>query len=73
MPKKNQLSMLDRWALDEEMFPGNPLGLEKLEGLWVSYYDNGQKKEEGVYKNGREVGKWTFYNGDGSVKEVKEY
>ena len=67
------MSMLERWAYDEEHYMDNLLGLEKAEGPWVSYYDNGQKKEEGMYKNGFEVGKWTFYNEDGSVKEVKEH
>ncbi len=67
------LSMLERWKIDEEMFPGNPLGLVKAEGPWVSYYDNGMKKIEGQYKNGREVGKWVYYNEDGSVKETKEF
>jgi len=67
------MSMLERWAYDEEHYMDNLLGLEKAEGPWVSYYDNGQKKEEGMYNNGREVGKWTFYNEDGSVKKIKEY
>ena len=51
------MSMLERWAYDEEHYMDNLLGLEKAEGPWVSYYDNGQKKEEGMYKNGYEVGK----------------
>ena len=43
------------------------------DGLWTYWYENGNKKEEGTYEYyGRRVGKWTFYNEDGSVKEVKE-
>ena len=34
--KKNKpLSILERWGMDEKMFPGNPLGLEKAESPWV--------------------------------------
>ncbi len=28
---------------------------------------------EGAYKDDKRDGKWTFYNEDGSVKEVKEF
>tara|TARA_B110000444_G_C18701923_1_gene529378 strand:+ start:92 stop:232 length:141 start_codon:yes stop_codon:yes gene_type:complete len=42
-------------------------------GPWVSYYDNGNKKIEGQFENGREVGRWTYYNEDGSVNKIKEY
>ena len=72
--KKNKpMSMLDRWAYDEEHYMDNLFGFEKLEGPWVSYYDNGQKKEEGMYKDGFEVGKWIYYNEDGSIKEIKKF
>tara|TARA_Y100000591_G_C21771353_1_gene665743 strand:- start:704 stop:925 length:222 start_codon:yes stop_codon:yes gene_type:complete len=73
MAKEKQLSMLERWAIDEEMYPDNILGMEKAEGPWVSYYGNGNKKIEGQFENGREVGRWTYYNEDGSVKKIKEY
>ena len=34
--KKNKpMSMLERWGMDEKMFPGNPLGLGKAESPWV--------------------------------------
>ena len=34
--KKNKpLSILERWGMDEKMFLGNPLGLEKVESPWV--------------------------------------
>lgn len=68
-----QFSMLERWAIDEAMYPGNPLGMEKAEGPWISYYDNGQKKIEGAFKNGREFGKWTYFNPDGSIKKIENY
>jgi antitoxin component YwqK of YwqJK toxin-antitoxin module len=43
------------------------------DGIWTEWYVNGRKKKEGNYKNGDQVGKWTIYNEDGSVKLVKEY
>ena len=67
------MSMLERWAYDEEHYMDNLFGLEKAEGPWVSYYANGIKKIEGQFENGREIGKWTFYNKDGSIKEIKKY
>ena len=39
----------------------------------IEYYPNGNKKEEGNYKDGKQVGNWTWYNEDGSLKKVKEY
>ena len=45
----------------------------KEDGFWTVWYENGKKKAEGNYKNGDQVGKWTIYNEDGSVKFVKEF
>ena len=64
-PKKG--SIYDRWRIDSEEEP-----LEPMNGVLTSYYENGQKKEEGMVDNGTPVGKWTYYNEDGSVKEVKD-
>ena len=36
--------MLERWAIDEDIYPENILGWEKAEGPCISYYENGQKK-----------------------------
>ena len=66
------MSMFERWAYDEEHYMDNLLGLEKAEGPWVSYYDNGQKKEEGNYNDGKQVGKWIYYNSDGSIEKTEE-
>ena len=38
-----------------------------------TYYENGQIKREGNIKDDELDGKWTWYNKDGSVKEVVEY
>ena len=41
----------------------------KKDGLWTDWYEDGQKKMEGTYKDGRLVGKRTDYNRDGSVRK----
>ena len=41
--------------------------------LLTSWYENGQMKREETYKDGYRVGKWTYYNEDGSVNEVVEH
>ena len=46
-------------------------GLEKVK--YEQYYKNGQKIEEVTFKDDKQVGKWTYYNIDGSVRGVIEY
>jgi hypothetical protein len=46
-------------------------GLEN--GPVVSYYESGVKEKEGQKRFGQPVGNWTYYNADGSVKEVIDY
>jgi antitoxin component YwqK of YwqJK toxin-antitoxin module len=41
----------------------------KLEGQWVAYDLNGNKKSIGEYKSGEKTGKWFFWN-DKSLSEV---
>lgn len=36
----------------------------KLQGEWVSYDTNGNRKAIAQYDNGQKVGTWTFYQGD---------
>ena len=38
-------------------------------GLWTFWYENGQKKQEGLYKDGELVEVIGLWNEDGSVKE----
>ena len=40
----------------------------KLEGLHTGWYENGQKKEEITYKNGKRNGKWTLWYENGQKK-----
>lgn len=37
------------------------------------YYDSGQVKQEGFYKDGKLNGKWIAYNEDGSKQSMGEY
>ena len=64
-------SMFDRWRIDEES--GNPIPLEPYEGHLEEKYDNGNLKAEGYCKNGKQVGKWTYYNEDGSLLRIETY
>ena len=41
----------------------------KLDGLWISYNDNGVKLSQGNYDKGVKTGKWFFWT-DNSLKEV---
>ncbi len=41
----------------------------KLEGSWVAYDAQGNKKSIGEYTNGEKTGKWFFWN-DKSLSEV---
>lgn len=43
------------------------------DGLWEYWYPNGEKKEVGKLSNQERVGKWTYYNKDGSLDIVINY
>ena len=42
-------------------------------GLGFSLYDDGKKKEEGTYKNGKKDGKWTEWHANGQIKGETTY
>ena len=44
----------------------------EFDGLGTGWYDNGQKKKEGTYKDGERVGKWTWYNKIGIKIKFKD-
>ncbi len=39
----------------------------KKHGSWISYYDNGNLSNKGVYKNGQYEGFWVFYWSNGKL------
>ena len=45
----------------------------KLEGKWITFYDNGQRWIEGNHKNGQRYGEWKFYKESGKVYDIKNY
>ena len=46
----------------------------KLEGIWVSYNEQGEKTSSGEYKDGLKTGKWFFWsqNGDNGFTNLSE-
>ena len=45
----------------------------KLEGDYTTFYQNGNKKSEGSYVNGRKNGTWKVYSKTGEVVDSKEF
>lgn len=45
----------------------------KREGLWVSYYANGQKQSEGEYRAGKKHGRWVLYYPNGSKQSEAKF
>ncbi|MBL7956686.1 MAG: hypothetical protein JNM49_01890 [Flavobacteriales bacterium] len=44
-----------------------------MEGPWVEYYNSGEKRAEGSYKEGKKEGDWTFYHRSGKVEQRGKY
>ena len=42
-------------------------------GKYIEWYDNGNKMDEGEYKDGKKEGKWIEWHEDGTKKEEGEY
>ena len=64
----NPLGFSEEWISRDTLFP---LKTKKVKnGLHTDYWDNGQKEEEGTYKNGKREGKWTTWSPNG--KESSE-
>jgi hypothetical protein len=42
-------------------------------GLSISYYEDGHKRLEAAYSNGKRCGKWVFWSPDGSVDRIESY
>jgi antitoxin component YwqK of YwqJK toxin-antitoxin module len=43
------------------------------DGLWVSWFDGGQKQSEGRYVLGAKNGTWTWWKSDGSIDRVEQW
>ena len=45
----------------------------RKEGHWKEYYDDGNLKSEGAYKNDNKTGKWNYYYPNGQLQETGIY
>lgn len=45
----------------------------RLDGTYVSYYTNGQKKAEGLFENNYRTGKWTVWDTTGLIRMQRNY
>ena len=43
------------------------------EGADTGYFASGHTNYHGLYKGGKQVGVWTWYNEDGSVKSTQDF
>jgi antitoxin component YwqK of YwqJK toxin-antitoxin module len=43
------------------------------DGPWKEFYENGQLRSEGVYRNGNRIGKWRFYHANSSLEQEGSY
>lgn len=48
-------------------------GSNKKTGLWTKWFNNGQKEEEGVFKNNVEIGVWKYWNYNGDQFDDIDY
>ena len=49
------------------------LGQDQLDGPYIDYYDSGELKVEGQYKNKKRVGDWKSYHKNGQVSSLYSY
>jgi hypothetical protein len=45
----------------------------KLDGIYTSYYPNGEVETFGTYKNGLRVGEWKYYYDNGQLKKLIDF
>lgn len=45
----------------------------RRQGDWVEYYDTGEVRSRGKYKDNRREGRWIFYYKDGKVEQEGDY
>jgi hypothetical protein len=41
-------------------------------GIGRAYYETGTLEREGMYRDGTRIGRWTYFNPDGTVQRVEE-
>lgn len=45
----------------------------RINGNYVSYYNNGKKKSEGRFENNYRIGKWTVWDSTGRIRMQRDY
>ena len=45
--------------------------MEREEGEWKYYHENGKLEAIGNYKNGKEEGEWKFYHENGKLEQLE--
>ena len=68
MEEKEVSSLQDRGGIKYEINQEEP-----FTGKYVKYYDNGQKKVEKHYKDGKLDGLWTHWYENGQKRSVDNY
>ena len=67
--------------IDETLFTGQVDGARerghiregKKDGLWVSYWNNGELRAQGSYKGGKKEGPWISYQSNGEMWKKGSY
>ena len=47
--------------------------MEKIDGSYVEFFENGDRMVEGNYKNGVPNGIWTYYDETGNIVKIETY
>jgi len=56
-------------VVDDMKVPIGKMKNGKKDGLWTSWYENGQKESEETFKDGKRDGLWTWWYENGQKKE----
>jgi len=62
-----------RYSSGKKEIEGYKLADGTKVGHWIGWYDSGQKRAEGEYKNGKEEGLWTVWHENGQKWFESEY
>lgn len=54
-------------------FESNVYAQQRLEGKYTSFFENGQKESEGIYKNSERTGTWNYWYENGQKRAEEQY
>lgn len=61
------------WYKDGKVWSECDFQSGKKSGMSTVYFDNGQKRYEGMYENDKQIGIWRFWDESGKLVQEKEY